>query len=108
MNHISIFYPNYCVLSSKTEKPQKDKIVLYNYTCFAKDYSDILVATRLMILNNYKIINPNLNRLNKRENIEWTFFTTLSVQSLKKIWKDFLLDDKLNYMIDTIKFINDS
>jgi hypothetical protein len=105
MNYVNIFYPHHCVLSSKSEKPQNNKIVLYNYKCSAECYSDILVATRLMLLNDFKIINPTLNRLNKKSDIEWIFLTIIPLTTLKKLWND---EYRLNSMKNTIKFINDS
>jgi hypothetical protein len=104
MDYLSAFFPNYCILSSKNDKPIKNKIVVYNYTCSAEYYDDILAATKLMLLYNCKILNSSFQK--DKSNIEWTFYTTTSIQDVRNMWK-ITNRSTLKQMINSIKFKND-
>jgi hypothetical protein len=105
LDYLNLLYSDYCILSSKNDKPIKNKTIVYNYTCCADHYSDILEATRLMLLYNCKIIDPSLQK-NKGSNIEWSFYTTNSEQEIRNMLKK---QDRSNFIpiIKTIKFKND-
>jgi hypothetical protein len=106
MDCIGAFFPNYCVLRSKNDKPLNNKIIVYNYTCSTDNYKDILVATKLMLLYNCKILNSSFQKDTETSNIEWTFYTISSIQDVRNILK---MNNRSNLrqIIDTIKFKND-
>ena len=57
MDYLDAFFPNYCILSSKNDRPLNNKMIVYNYSCRTDNYKDILVATKLMLLYNCKIFS---------------------------------------------------
>ena len=104
MDYLSAFFPNYYILRSKNDRPLNNKMIVYNYTCNTDNYDDILAATKLMLLYNCKILNSSFQK--EKSNIEWTFYTTSSIQDIRNMWK---INNRLNLrqMIDTIKFKDD-
>ena len=106
MDYLGAFFPNYCILRSKNDKPLSNKIIVYNYTCNTEHYDDILAATKLMLLYNCKILNSSFQKNKEESNIEWTFYTTTSIQDIRNMWR-ITNRSNLRHMIDSIKFKND-
>jgi hypothetical protein len=106
MDYLGVFFLDYCVLASKNDKPIKDKLIVYNYTCSTENYNDILAATKLMLLYNCKILNSTFQRNKEKSNIEWTFFTISPIQDIRNILRTYDCSNFLQ-IVKTIKFKND-
>jgi hypothetical protein len=106
MEYLAAFFPNYCILSSRNDKPINNKVIIYNYKCNTDNYDDILEATKLMLLYNCKILNSSFQKNKETSNIEWTFYTTSSIQDIRNVLR-ISTRSSLKHLINTIKFKND-
>ena len=87
-----------CIIKSKKDVIPTNKIRIYHYKTPFESFHNVIEASRLMLVNNYHIMNTNVKLK------EWDFLTYTELSNLVKIWNK---DPELENIIKTIKLYND-
>ena len=104
MDYLDILYTDYNIVDSKNNKLIDNKINIYNYSCLLRNYKNLLEVTKEMILKNCKILKSSFYK--SKDNIEWMFYTTESLQEIIIICKT-KENPNIKLIMDTIKYKND-
>jgi hypothetical protein len=104
-------YRNYIIISSKDQdendlkninrKNNEDISIVYYYKCKVESFKDIIDASKIMLVNNIKVLKTvNNSKIN-----EWELYTFSKIDELKAILRK--NSDNLNLMITTLKLKDD-
>jgi hypothetical protein len=52
---------------------------VYYYKCIGLDFNQIVQASKLLILNNHHVMEPNIN------NSTWTFYSFSTINQIKNV-----------------------
>jgi hypothetical protein len=106
-SYIDTLIGNYICITSqndidnKLKYKTKDTLIVYHYKCRVESFKDIIEASRIMLVNNIKLLktinNSNIN--------EWQFYSLTTLEDLKIYFKK--SNYSLNLLISSINLRDD-
>jgi hypothetical protein len=108
-SYMDTIYNKYIYITSKNhienkmKTKTKDVLLVYCYKCKIKSFKDVIDASRIMLLNNIKILktinNSNIN--------EWQFYSFSTIDDLKILFKKNNETSNFDLIINSLNYNDD-